>query len=66
MDRSINFEIMESRQRMAVISTQSKLEDEKDKRIEINKACLFHTMNRLADKYNNHPDGCIGITFTMA
>lgn len=62
---NINFEIDRSG-RQAVIRTESLLADKEDKETKTNIACTYSKMAMLADKYNNHPRGCIGVTFTVA
>lgn len=61
---NIIFEIDRGKYSLTV-TTKSRLADEQDKRIEVPAIGLYDLMRELATKYNNHPDGCIGVGFTI-
>jgi hypothetical protein len=65
MEKYINFEISRNRVGEIFIRTVSKYADAEYKEIQACSYNMYDKMERLADKYNNHPAGCIGVTFTI-
>ena len=65
MSKEINFELSRNRYGEMMITTASKYADPVDREIRACSHTLYDKMEKLANKYNNHPDGCIGVTFTM-
>ena len=60
MDRTINFEIRQGEYQLQMLKPNGEIEKE------FPALCLFKEMSKTTEEYNNSPDGCIGVTFTIA
>lgn len=56
----INFEIRQGKNMLEMIKPNGEIEKE------FPAVCLFSEMSKTTEEYNNHPSGCIGVTFTIA
>lgn len=64
-ERNIGFEISKNRYGEIFIRTESEYAEKEDMEIQACSYNMYDKMEKLAIKYNNHPTGCISVTFTM-
>lgn len=59
-DNYINFEIRQGANMLEMVRPNGEIEKS------FPAVCLFSEMDKTTTQYNNSPDGCIGVTFTIA